>query len=110
GAYHGAHYKSCEQSRLVGDMLNYAAKELIKAEHTFMMNVALFTTQLSFHHSEAKGQPKLIIVCNDCNHEFTFSYELYGDLNSKMMRNHASEQIDGLSEVESSPAVEPPSL
>jgi len=84
GKYSGSHYKNAI------DFLNRATDEYSplfanKYEHTFYLSEQLFLYTLYREYSEKKHQEPIIIVCNDCGREFSFTHESYLDLRNEMM-------------------------
>jgi len=77
--YSGSHYKNSETGleEMTGKYLPLRAN---KHEHTFYLNEFLFV----FCLDEQRGKP-LVIVCNDCCREFSFTQESYSDLKNRMI-------------------------
>lgn len=82
GSYHGCHYKNLDKEIEENCFDRYNPSEMRKSQHTFLMNEVIFSQELRFRENDTE-QP-LIIVCNDCGREFSFTKESYFELKSKM--------------------------
>ena len=83
GKYSGSHFKDANVffNKIVDD---YEPLNENKFKHTFMLNERILLYQLSNEHNEKKKQSPLIIVCNDCEREFSFTQGSFLDLMDKM--------------------------
>jgi hypothetical protein len=81
GSYHGCHYKNISQG-FKRQFDEYDSIKMNKSKHTFLMGSSLFKYELEDHNEENP----LIIVCNDCGKEFSFTLESYLRLKIKMKR------------------------
>jgi len=79
GSYHGSHYKNITPG--FGRQFDeYSSVKMNKSKHTFLMGSLLFKDELREHN---KDNP-LIIICNDCGREFSFTQESYLELKANM--------------------------
>jgi len=79
GSYHGSHYKNITPG--FGRQFDeYSSIKMDKSKHTFLMGSLLLEYELREHD---KVRP-LIIVCNDCGREFSFTMESYLELKDKI--------------------------
>jgi hypothetical protein len=89
GKYSGSHYKPEEDIDIFERTTEeYQSVRMNKYEHTFMLSQYLLVFELYEEHREEMKQSPLVIICNDCGREFSFTYESYFDLRDRMMSEY----------------------
>lgn len=89
GEYSGHHFKNAEEE-FEDIVRSYEPKSgpRTKYQHIFYMNEFLFLSELISEHRKTKGQKPLVIICNDCGREFSFTYESYSNLQKRLMTEY----------------------
>ena len=83
GKYSGSHYKNASRA-VERDTREYEPRFGDKMEHTFYLNGMLFVWILEDHVEVNNGEP-LVIVCNNCEREFSFTSATYHSLLEEIM-------------------------
>jgi hypothetical protein len=81
GSYHGCRYKNLDKED-EEDFRNYDSLRMKEYEHTFLISEFMFSQELKWRREDKK--PPLIIICNDCGREFSFTLKSYLKLKAKM--------------------------
>ncbi|HLC73828.1 MAG TPA: hypothetical protein VJH20_04305 [Candidatus Nanoarchaeia archaeon] len=94
GKYNGSHYKNTDEG-FEETIKNYQSlRSETKYQHTFYLNESLFLNKLYDKHKKSKDQEPLVIVCNDCEREFSFTHESYLDLDTRLKSEYNRRLIE----------------
>ena len=85
GKFSGSRYKNAGKD-FEDELDRYEPIRLeAKFQHTFYSGEYLILDKLFSEHKESIGQKPLVIVCNDCDREFSFTHESYLELCNRLL-------------------------